>query len=162
MNILKSLNLAEPEAKVTERLIGLLSANNGIDLKLLEIDGNNLTISVTQSRVTNGIIWTQGELCERASGVLSHVAKQYKIHFRAVVFIPDLSVVKADWIYHQMSDLGLKQRDVCKQLGLDKSTLSEFLSGSKQLTKIHRSLFWHYFHFYQVTRDFVDYMNREE
>jgi transcriptional regulator with XRE-family HTH domain len=61
-----------------------------------------------------------------------------------------------------MKDIGLKQSDVSKQLNIDKSTISLFLSGEKPLTKIHKSLFYYYFEYYENNIAFLEHLQLME
>jgi hypothetical protein len=59
-----------------------------------------------------------------------------------------------------MNDLGLKNSDVGRQTGINKSTLSLFFTGKKNLTLMHKALLWYYFHSFRVSRDLLQVIDK--
>lgn len=116
----------------------------GIDIDLLDHD----TVKITQSRLKNGYILSQKELVSRAKEVFPD-AKVIP-----VVFSLDVDSIDIEWIENKMNEFGIKRNDLIKQLAIDKSSLSLFLSGNRKMDKSQKAAFFFYFLTYELNRDF--------
>lgn len=120
----------------------------------IEVNEEEKIIKITQKELINGYILTNKELHQRARELFD---KDYKI--MPVVFSLDLSEITTDWINEQMVDLGIKPKDIISQLGVDKSSLSLYLSGKIKMNKLVRSSFYYYFLLYKINRDLREQIN---
>lgn len=116
----------------------------GIDIDLLDDD----TVKITQSRLKNGYILNQKELVTRAKEVFPDAK------IIPVVFSLDVDSITVDWIENKMEEFGIKRNDLIKQLAIDKSSLSLFLSGNRKMDKSQKAAFYFYFLTYELNRDF--------
>lgn len=153
MNLVKDSDTAMMRI---DKIKGIL----GIAINVKEFDGSILTLSVEQFAKKGLVMLTQKQLHERAKELFDSFEYHQKpvIRYHCITYNPDMSVVTPMYIVNKMKDIGLKQADVSKQLNIDKSTISLFLSGEKPLTKIHKSLFYFYFEYYENNIAFLDYI----
>lgn len=116
----------------------------GIDIEVL----NENTVKIKQARLVNGYILNQKQLVERAKEVFPG--------FKAipVPYSLDASLITTDWIADKMNEFGIKRSDIVKQLAIDESSLSLFLSGERKMNKSQRAAFFFYFLVYELNRDF--------
>lgn len=119
----------------------------GIDIEILENDH----IKITQSRLINGYVLNQKELVQRAKEVFPD-AKVVP-----VVFSLDVDIITVEWIEAKMNEFGIKRNDLIKQLAIDKSSLSLFLSGNRKMDKSQKAAFFFYFLTYELNRDFREF-----
>ena len=89
---------------------------------------------IAQKRLLNGYILNRAQLIERAREVFEPTGSQ--LYIAPVVFSPDVDSISIDWIQQQMLDFGIKRKDLIKQLAVDKSTLSLYLSGEREMGKL--------------------------
>lgn len=136
----------------------------GIQVDILEVDGDTIRIRVKQVEARNHIILSQAELTKRAGDIVAPLRGNFKLHYVPLTFEPDLEVVTGEWIKSTMEDLNLKRNDVMKHLGIegDKSTFSKMLSGSLNLTRLNKAAFYYYFATFEMGRDFREYMDLVE
>ena len=121
----------------------------GIDIEVLE-DGK---IKITQSRLINGYILNQKQLIEKVREIFPG-AKVVP-----VVFSLQVNDITIEWIENQLNEYGIKRNDLIKQLAIDKSSLSEILSGNRGLTKSMKATFFYYFLTYKLNRDLREQIN---
>ena len=118
-----------------------------IGVEVTPPDEDNV-VHVTQSRITSGVFLTQKDLHNSARSV--YPEKEYKI--RPHVHWTDLDAVTPDWIEEQMREYGLKRKDLMRQLALDPSSISQYLSGKRGMTKPVRAMFYYYFNTYRLSK----------
>jgi hypothetical protein len=151
--ILSNFNLENHQVKTLERSIGNLRAHSKLEFRILENNSFSYTIQVKQIEATDtGRIFTQKELVERASGIFGLI-EGYTFKYIPVTYSPDFSIVNVDWINDQMKEFDLKNSDISRQTGIDKSTLSLLFTGRKNFTLIHKALFYFYFDHYRVSKN---------
>jgi len=116
----------------------------GIDIEIL----NENTVKIKQARLVNGYILNQKQLVERAKEVFP----SFKVI--PVPYSLDTGCITTDWIADKMNEFGIKRSDLLKQLAIDESSLSLFLSGERKMNKSQRAAFFFYFLVYELNRDF--------
>lgn len=154
MNLIKDYDRAVVRI---DKIKGIL----GISISVKDFDGKVLTLEVEQFAKRGLVMLTQKQLQQRAKELFDsfeYIGEKPVIHYHTSTYYPDTSVVTPMYIVNKMKEIGLKQSDVSKQLNIDKSTISLFLSGEKPLTKVHKSLFYFYFEYYENNIAFLDYI----
>lgn len=121
----------------------------GIDIEILEND----RVKITQSRLINGYILNQKQLVEKAKEIFPNSKVV------PVVFSLQVKDITIEWINNQLTEYGIKRNDLIKQLAIDKSSLSEILSGNRGLTKSMKATFFYYFLTYRLNRDLREQIN---
>lgn len=115
----------------------------GIDMELLP-DGK---VKVEQVTDTNGILLNQYDLRQRGKQVFPNR------HIVPKVFFLDTDVVTPLWIQSKMAEVGIYQRDLSRQIGMDETVVSKLINGKRPMTRAVQALFYYYFALYEVTRD---------
>lgn len=115
----------------------------GIDMELLP-DGK---VKVEQVTDTNGILLNQYDLRQRGKQVFPNR------HIVPKVFFLDTDVVTPLWIQSKMNEVGIYQRDLSRQIGMDETVVSKLINGKRPMTRAVQALFYYYFTLYEVTRD---------
>lgn len=115
----------------------------GIDMEILP-DGK---VKVEQVTDTNGILLNQYDLRQRGKEVFPNR------HIVPKVFFLDTDVVTPLWIQSKMNEVGIYQRDLSRQIGMDETVVSKLINGKRPMTRAVQALFYYYFTLYEVTRD---------
>ena len=115
----------------------------GIDMEILP-DGK---VKVEQVTDTNGILLNQYDLRQRGKQVFPNR------HIVPKVFFLDTDVVTPLWIQSKMAEVGIYQRDLSRQIGMDETVVSKLINGKRPMTRAVQALFYYYFTLYEVTRD---------
>lgn len=106
----------------------------------------DVTVKVWQDRNVSGKYLSVEELRERAREVFNMLPEGMRLHVHARTFAAyGIDEVDIDYITEQMEKLNLKQADLVDYLNINKSTISSWLSGSKELTNIHKAMFFYFF-----------------
>lgn len=126
----------------------------GIDIEI--IDKSDFTVKIAQNRLINGWILNQKELIERAKDIYPNAK------IIPVVYSLNVDDITIDWINSRMDEFGIKRNDLIKQLALDKSSLSLYLSGKRKMDKSQKAAFYFYFLTYELNRDFREYLNTSD
>ena len=130
----------------------------GIHISLLSDDPYR--ILVEQKTLINGFMLSQAQLKARASDILSSELEGRK-QWVTVTYKPDLSGVNSEWVRSKMDEFKVKQKDICKQMSIDKSYLSKVLSNDR-MTGFQKSAFYFYFLTYELNRDLRDVWQDED
>lgn len=131
------------EMTMRETQLTNLYKTMGIDMELLP-DGK---VKVEQVTDTNGILLNQYDLRQRGKQVFPNR------HIVPKVFFLDTDVVTPLWIQSKMDEVGIYQRDLSRQIGMDETVVSKLINGKRPMTRAVQALFYYYFTLYEVTRD---------
>lgn len=141
-----------PISETDKALLTSSAANQmrflGLEYSILSQDEKSITVLVRQKRLINDKVLSKTELIERAKEFLKveSLPPNMLIHARPIVHnITDSEVVTQTWIKEKMHEKNLKLKNLVEMLGIDKSTLSELLSGNTNLTKWHKATFYYFF-----------------
>lgn len=63
----------------------------------------------------------------------------------------DIAAVNSEWINNNMERLGLKAKEVSTHTGIDKSSVSLYLSGARPLTKLAKAAFYYFLKYYEMS-----------
>jgi|SRR5699024_2776515 len=121
----------------------------GIDISILPDE----RVRIEQKTLINGYILNQKQLYDRAREIFP----DRKIV--SVVFSFNTDLVTIEWIEKKMKEFGIRRNDLIKQLAIDHSSLSLFLSGKRGMGKSQRAAFYFYFLTYELNRDFREVLN---
>lgn len=117
-------------------------------------DYANFRLKATQLEPTvTGQIFIQKEIVDLVKRSLEPIF-DLRYYVLPITFSPQFSMVTIEWINTQMQEFGLKNSDLGRQTGINKSTLSELFTGRRPLTLMHKALFWHYFHGYRMAKSY--------
>lgn len=162
MENIELLNLAPAEAKNLSKRVNKIAGITGIKIDILDLKDNILTVRVEQIELKNGWILNQDELSYRAKEVFRDYPK-FKVNYIPLTYQPKFETITKDWIKSKMKEFNLKQTDIIKHFGLDKSTLSILLNDDKKtVTRFQKSAFYFYFLNYEMNRDFRNYLKSVE
>lgn len=150
-----AMQLAKPLSKLRSEDCIAIEVLHGPETEN-EKDYASFRLKATQLEPTKtGRIFLQKEIVDLVKQNLHAISNQ-RYYVLPITFSPDFSVVDARWINQQMDELGLKTADICRQTGLNKSTLSLLFTGSRPITLMNRALFWHYIHGYRLAKSYQE------
>lgn len=121
----------------------------GLEMEVLGDD----KVKIAQTRLINGYILNQKQLVTRAKEVFPDAK------IIPVVYSLDVSEITLDWIDDKMREFGIKRKDLIKQMAIDESSLSLYLSGKRKIDKSQRAAFFYYFLTYELNRDFREHLD---
>ena len=118
-----------------------------IRFHVVSYDDRELIVKAWQMENPSGKYLSASELVERAKGVFRDVVPAGTvIHVRPVPFKKDdLRNFTISDVEREMTELGLKPKDLVKLLDIDKSSMSIILNEGRIMTKPHRAMFYYLF-----------------
>ena len=125
-------------------LAHLKYSNITFDVK--KCDETEIIIQVSQLKHLSENYADTAKLIEVTESVFSPVLYGRKLRVGAKPYVEaPADVVTITWIKEQMSKQTVKAVDLEKQLGIDKSTISQYLSGKRELSRGVKSMFFYFF-----------------
>lgn len=124
-----------------------------IYIEIVSFKANRLIVWTEQKEAVNDKILTKKELEQRVREMFhGEVPEDWKITVSAVNYDRrDIAAVNGEWITKNMERLGLKAKDIVSHTGLDKSSISSFISGDKPMSKITKIAFYYFFKYYEMS-----------
>ena len=147
------LPLSEEGKKRLKELSNQYKRYAHISIEVVSFSDNRLIVRAEQKDLVNGIQLTKSELEKRVRDLFQdEIPELWRLTISANDFDrEDIENINTEWIKARMENLELKAKQVCSRTGVDKSTFSSLLSGSKPLTKWHRIALYYFFKYYEVT-----------
>lgn len=129
----------------------------GIEIEILKIEKNIVTVKISQKRLLNGYILNQKQLVERAKKLFEPT--EFVVKVIPVVYSLDVSFINIEWIKNRMKEFGIKRKDLVKQIAIDKSSLNLIFSENTKLSNRTKATFYYYFLTYQINQEFRNGFN---
>ena len=122
-----------------------------IYVEIVSFNGQRLIVRVEQKEAVNDRILTKTELVERVREMFAgEIPETWKLTVSAVNYDRrDIASVDADWIKSNMDRLGLKAKDIVSHTGIDKASISLYLSGNKPFSKLAKAAFYYFLKYYE-------------
>jgi hypothetical protein len=122
-------------------------------IEIVSFSNNWLIVRVEQKELVNGKQLTRAELINRASELFKgEIPEEWKVSISAADFDrKDIDNVNAEWINKKLEKLNLKAKHISSHTGIDKSSLSLLLSGTRELTKWHKVAFYYFFKYMELS-----------
>ncbi|MEZ4888390.1 MAG: hypothetical protein R3E32_26925 [Chitinophagales bacterium] len=79
------------------------------------------------------------------------IDRNKKTNWIPLDYQPNFDIITAAYIREQKKKYEIKNKDLVKQMGLDKSTMSLIVNGGYKLTKPIKAAFFHYFYAFQMS-----------
>ena len=124
-----------------------------IFVEIISFNGSRLIVRVEQKEAVNGIALSKIELTQRVREMFTgEIPPDWKLTISAVNFDRrDIAAVNGVWVSRNAERLGLKAKDLVAHTGIDKSSVSLYLSGEKPLSKLAKVAFYYFFKYYEMS-----------
>jgi hypothetical protein len=147
---MKNLNLLPVPEETKKRLTTfsrMYRQNARIFMDIVSFNENRLIVRVEQKETGGDRFLNRKELIERTREMFKdEIPSDWKLIVSSVDSnIEDIDSISPEWITRRMKNLGIKAKNICKSIGIDKSTVSSILNGDKELTKWHKAAFYYFF-----------------
>lgn len=125
-----------------------------IVIEIVSFADDRLIVRVEQKDMVNNRFLTKKELSQRVRDLFAgEIPDNWRLTVSAVDYDrKDIDSINAEWTKSRMGKLGLKNKHVCTYTGINKSTLSSLLAGSKPFTQWHKVALYYFFKYYEVAR----------
>lgn len=119
---------------------------SSIVFKIVDHSPQGVIIQIIQGKSAAGIYHNQKRLIEITHETFDRFFNGKKIKVHAIPYdIPKTSEVDAKWIADRMLATGTKLKDIAKDTGLDYTSLSALVNGTRPLSQTTQAMFYFYF-----------------
>lgn len=119
---------------------------SNITFKIVDVQKKAVEIQVTQEKSAADNHATVKRLIEVVHETFDQFFPKMKIHVHPIPYTPaPVEVVSPEWITRQMTDGGIKLRQISKDTGIDYTQLSSLVSGARPLSQPMKAVFYYYF-----------------
>jgi hypothetical protein len=140
------LSLSDNNLKKLEFGAALHKKMSNIEFKILEIQDNSLVVRVSQGKHMSENYADKATLVNRARELFEPFFPTLKIHPQANPYEPNpISKIDSMWIKKQMDVLDLRVTDIVKDTGVDKTNISAWANGKREMSQPVKAMFFHYF-----------------
>ena len=122
-----------------------------VEFEVLEVAGQNITVSVAQSEYKGGRYLSAKELKERTAEVFKGLPADTQLSIQAHPF-KFLNVVTADYINQQSEALGLSHTELARLLDMRPENLTRIMEDRKGLTKLGKAAFYYLFKYLETEK----------
>jgi predicted XRE-type DNA-binding protein len=145
---LEKLNISQEDKNTLAQSALNQSRFLGLEYQVMASDDKSITLLIRQKRLVNDKILTKQELIERGKEflIVPTLDPNLDLRIRPIIYnIAESEVVTSQWVQHKMLQHGLKLKNLVEIMGINKSSLSELVSGKENLTKWHKATFYYFF-----------------
>jgi glycine/serine hydroxymethyltransferase len=123
-----------------------------IYFQILSFENNEIILKVWQTETPDKIYLSAKDLALRAKDMFAgKIPVNIKLHIRPVPFDPLKNFSTSD-IRQEMTELGLKAKDLVKLLDISKSTISMLLSENRNMSKPTKAMFYYLFKYLKTNK----------
>lgn len=140
-------NLTPDQKDLLDKKVEIQSRFAAITFKVMKQDDREIILQVKQDQSFHQNQFDDKRLREITHETFDEFLQPgQKLHvsIKAKQTAP-CDVVTAAWIQQKQLDLGIKNKDIVRDTGIDKTTVSAYVGGLKPLSGVVKALFYYYF-----------------
>jgi hypothetical protein len=116
-----------------------------MDFKILSVDGNVIQVETGQGETASGKYATRQMLVKRTEELLEKRLPGFEIQVTANAALPaPTDVVNVSWIDKKMQQKGLRIKQIAFETGIDRESISDWVTGKKAMGKTVKAMFYFY------------------
>lgn len=146
IHLLKS-HLTEDQLSTLEHGASLHRRHARITFKILRFADNVLTVETRQDK-SPAENYLDGKLLYQRTKELfkaNNLPADIKLHINTIPYKPSpTEVVTPEYVRHFMTDLKIKAKDIAADTGLDKTNISAWVNGTREMSQIVKAMFYYY------------------
>lgn len=120
-----------------------VQSSMAFSIKLIE--DSRIRISTIQNEMPSGHYAIEATLVKRTEDLFKKFFPGFSIIVTAQTYLPSPAlVVNPQWIAKRMEDKGLKIKQVAFDTGIDRQSLSDWITGKRSMSQIVKALFYFY------------------
>ena len=150
MSSIQNINLLAPYLNA-DQLIKLDKAasrhqeqsNTNFNIRL--VGDNTIEIATVQGETSSGKYATEDTLIKRTEDLFRKHLPEYKIIVSPETFqASPASIVNTAWIDKMMQQKGIRIKQVAFDTGIDRESVSDWVTGKRRMSQIVKALFYYY------------------
>lgn len=150
MSSIQNIDLLESHL-TTEQIIKLDSAagrhqeQSNTNFYIQSVNDRTIHVETTQGQTTSGKYASEATLIKRTEDLFQKALANYKIIVSPQTFKPSpASLVNTAWIDKMMQQKGIRIKQIAFDTGIDRESISEWVTGKRSMSQIVKALFYYY------------------
>ena len=137
--------LSAEQIRALEKAADQHQTESNISFFVNDVRDNILYIQTTQGETTSGKYASEATLIKRTEDVFKKHAGHFALDIYVQTFKPSpASVVTVEWIEQKMLEKGLRIKQIAFDTGIERETISDWVTGKRRMSKIVKALFYFY------------------
>jgi len=121
------------------------SQQSNMDFKIISVNGNVVEIETSQGETASGKYATQQVLLKRTEELFKKRLSGFELQISANAVLPSpADVVDVPWIDQKMQEKGLRIKQIAFETGIDRESISDWVTGKKAMGKTVKAMFYFY------------------
>ena len=118
---------------------------SNMSFTVLSANEHNLEIEVVQTETKSGKYATATTLASRTQELFKNFFPNSELTIHPVTYAPSpASIVTTQWIDAKMQQKGVRIKQVAYDTGIDKESISDWVTGKKSMSQIVKAMFYFY------------------
>lgn len=120
--------------------------NAGVYFKFHYVRDHEVSLEVKQMNPTPGSneVFSVKKLVSIGKELLEKALPDHKAHIRPLPYSPpEVDVVTPDWVHKELSRLGLSGVKISRMTGVDRSSISNWISGNRPMSQPVKAMFYY-------------------
>lgn len=150
MSSIQNINLLEAHLS-TDQIFKLDKAANrhqeqsNTNFNIRLVSDKVIEVETSQGETTSGKYATETTLIKRTEDLFRKHLPGHKIIVKPETFQPSpASVVNTAWIEKTMQQKGIRIKQIAFDTGIDRESVSEWVTGKRSMSQIVKALFYYY------------------
>jgi hypothetical protein len=120
------------------------SASN-MTFTILTVSNDKIEIETAQGETKSGKYATAATLLSRTKDLFGKYLPKIELHISAATFAPSpTSTVTTAWLEQKMQQKGVRIKQIAFDTGIDKESISDWVTGKKSMSLIVKAMFYFY------------------
>jgi hypothetical protein len=112
---------------------------------ILTVSDDAIEIETAQGETKSGKYATEATLLTRTKDVFGKYLGQRELHISPATFAPSpASTVTPAWLEQKMQQKGVRIKQIAFDTGIDKESISDWVTGKKSMSQIVKAMFYFY------------------
>lgn len=117
---------------------------SNITFTLLAIEGDLIEVETAQGENKSGKYAHEATLIKRTQEVFSKIP-EFKLKVHPLTYLPSpTSIVNTAWLEKQMQEKGVRIKQIAFETGIDRESISEWVTGKRAMSQIVKAMFYFY------------------
>lgn len=135
--------IPESDLKKLEQSAYNYARHTQLYFKIAYVDDEKIIVQAKQEKTSSGEYFTKESIKDRATNVFRDIFPDHEIAIRPSPYQhPPVDVVNPDWIRRQMSRKKVSSKQIREFTGIDKGTISNWISGNRNMSQAARAMFY--------------------
>lgn len=113
---------------------------------IISISETAMEIEVTQAETKSNTYATADTLKKRTQEMVKNFLPHTKLNIYPITFAPSpASLVTTSWLENKMQEKDVRIKQIAFDTGIDKQSISDWITGKKSMSQIVKAMFYFYF-----------------